>query len=168
MEASQPQILAHVPKLQRFAQALTGNQHDGDALTAKTIECAISLLSFVPKNIAISTWLYSIMHNLTLEFFSDRYGEITSKTILPYINPSDLATGIEAVDKADVKGALAHLSLEQRETILLVSIERLHYQDVCHIMGFNNAKLIACLDEARIAMCEFLYHDQFEELQLSK
>lgn len=156
-------MLVHVPALRRYARALCGDPEQGDGLTGKTLDCAKSLLQFKPKEVAAKVWLFSVMHNLTLEFLSNLHGDISHTSVLPYVKPQDL--GRTSNDSLDVKGALAHLTLEQRETFLLTSLEQLRYEEICQVMGINKAKLISCLQATRGTMCDYLFNETFKDFQ---
>ena len=163
MPAQFSEMLAYVPMLRRYARALCGDPSQGDGLTGKTLDCAKSLLQFKPKEVATKVWLFSVMHNLTLEYLANIHGEITNRSVLPYINPAELGRAPD--NELDVKGALAHLNLEQRETFLLTSLEQFRYDEICQILGINKAKLISNLQAARGAMCDYLFNETFNDFQ---
>ncbi|MFV2057643.1 MAG: hypothetical protein ACC707_14345 [Thiohalomonadales bacterium] len=164
MDIGSQKMLQHVPHLRRYARALIGDVEQGDALTKTTMECAASLQKFMPKDISPSVWLFSVMHNLTTEFLNDIYDNVNSQSILPYMHAEDLNVDKEAPNFG-IKGAMAHLTLQQKETLLLTTVEKLSYIDVCQVMAFDQAALINSLDSARKTMCNFLFQDQFEDLQ---
>ena len=166
MDISKNKMLTHLPKLRRYARALTGDEMQGDALTEKTMDCASSLANFMPKDTPMSIWLFSVMHNLTVDFLSEYYDDVNSQSVLPYLKVETLRIDDDSTDPdVDIKTALAHLTLEQKETLLLISLEKLNYDEVCNIMAFKRAKFIQCLDSARNILCVHLFHDQFEDLQ---
>lgn len=166
MEISDKKMLTHLPKLRRYARALTGDELQGDALTEKTMDCATSLANFRPKDTPLSVWLFSVMHNLTVDFLSEFYDDVSSKSILPYIKVEDLSVDGDPIDPdADIKTALAHLTLEQKEILLLTSLEKLNYDEVIKIMACKHANFIQNLDTARHIMCTYLFDDHFEDLQ---
>ena len=53
MDIRNHKMLTYMPQLKRYARALTGDVEQGDALTDKTLDCANSLMSFIPKDISL-------------------------------------------------------------------------------------------------------------------
>jgi len=164
MDIGKNRMLKHLPQLKRYAKALTGDDAKGIALTDKTMDCAASLVNFIPKDMPLQVWLFSVMHNLTVDFLSEYYDDVSSQSILPYIRIEDLSAD-HVSDIDDMKTALANLTLEQKETVLLIGLEKFSYSEICQVMAYNNKKLVECLDTARSILCEHLFSDQFDDLQ---
>lgn len=145
----------YLPYLRRYARALCGDAALGDSLADKTLNCARSLLQFVPADMEIPVWLYSVMHNLTGDFFTELYGDLSELEHLPYGTSERLTKDDPA--ELDVESAITLLTLEQREIFLLVTVEGLDYSQVGIVLGINRARLISCLHSARKLMSNYLF-----------
>ena len=147
----------YLPYLRRYARALCGDDALGDSLAENTLSCARSLLQFVPAELEIRLWLFTVMHNLTADFFTDLYGDISELQHLPYGTSERISNSDP--EFLDVESAITLLNLEQREVFLLITIEQLDYQQAAQVLGINKARLISCLHSARKLMCNYLFSE---------
>lgn len=150
----------HLPYLRRYARALCGDEVLGDSLAENTISCSRSLLQFVPGDMEVRTWLFTVMHNLTADFFTELYGDLSQLQHLPYGKTERV--GNSDTEFLDVESAITLLSLEQREVFLLITIEQMDYDHASLVLGINKARLISCLHSARKLMCNYLFSESSE------
>jgi len=150
----------YLPYLRRYARALCGDEALGDSLAENTLSCSRSLLQFVPADMEIRLWLFTVMHNLTTDFFTDLYGDLAQLQHLPY-GTMERSSGDDP-NHLDVESAVTLLSLEQREVFMLITIEQLDYDQACQVLGINKARLISCLHSARKLMCNYLFSEPAE------
>jgi RNA polymerase sigma-70 factor, ECF subfamily len=61
------EIAALLPKLRRFALALTGTRHDADDVTQAAIERALSRADQWAEGTRLDSWMYKIMQNLWID-----------------------------------------------------------------------------------------------------
>jgi len=156
----------YLPYLRRYARALCGDEALGDSWAENTISCAHSLLQFVPGDMDIRTWLFTVMHNLTTDFFTELYGDLSELKHLPYGTEERLSNNDP--NFLDVESAITLLSLEQREVYMLVTIEQMDYEQACAVLGVNKARLISCLHSARKLMCNYLFSESSEPPEQSQ
>jgi len=157
---------SYLPYLRRYARALCGDDALGDSLAENTLTCSRSLLQFVPADMDIRTWLFTVMHNLTADFFTELYGDLSQLQNLPYGTSERLSNADPAF--LDVESAITLLNLEQREVFLLITIEQMDYEQVCLVLGINKARLISCLHSARRLMCNYLFSEPSESSEQSQ
>ena len=66
------QIESHIPRLRRYARALTGDAVRADDLVQDTLERAWTKFSLWQRGSDLRAWLFSIMHNVFVnQVFAD-------------------------------------------------------------------------------------------------
>ena len=132
------EIIALLPRLRRFALALTRSVPAADDLAQATVERAIVNLDKWQPGTRLDSWMYRIAHNLHR---NEVRNQATRGEKLGIIQ-----TGAErAVDGeraamarlefSAVSAAIARLPGEQREALLLVAVEGRSYREVAEITG---------------------------------
>ena len=167
MENYQRFFVDTIPYLRRYARAYTGDIVSGDTLVRRTIECAHSLVNFLQDDTDIAIWLFSILHNITVEERKELQNHEDADVL--DIDTSDMAL-LEDVDpeEIDIVTALAHLPPEQKETFLLVSLERFTYEEASQILNVPVGTLILRLNSARKFLIKRLLADDFAELRAAQ
>jgi RNA polymerase sigma-70 factor (ECF subfamily) len=167
MDNYQQFFIDTLPYLRRYARAYTGDVLSGDALVQRTIECAHSLINFLQDETDIAIWLFSIMHNITLE--ERKTTESHPDNGVLNIDNVDINL-LEDIDpeEIDIVTALAHLPAEQKETFLLVGLERFTYDEASQILNVPIGTLILRLNSARKFLIKRLLIDDFAELRAAQ
>ena len=156
-----------IPYLRRYARAYTGDVVSGDHLVARSIECAHSLVNFLQDDTDIDIWLFSIMHNITLEERKETENhpdagvldiDATDVGLLDDIDPEEI----------DIVTALTQLPAEQKEVFLLVSLERFTYEEASQILNIPIGTLILRLNSARKFLIKRLLSDEFAEIRAAQ
>ena len=144
------QLQACVPRLRRYARALTGDRTAADDLVQDTLERAWALLSAWRGAGDLRAWLFSIMHNT---FVDQR-----RRPSLAAAEPDDAeeaadvsirATQTDALELRDLDTALARLPVEQREVLLLVALEQLSYDEVAASLSIPVGTVMSRLSRGR-------------------
>jgi len=146
--SSRNAIIAEIPRLRRYARALTGDMHLADDLVQATLERAMEKWRLWRRDRDLRPWLLSIMHNLHVDQL--RHGkhiDYCAEDDLPDIpcRPEQL----DSLEIRDLDRALALLPLEQREVILLVGLEELSYKEVADTLGIPLGSVMSRLSRAR-------------------
>jgi RNA polymerase sigma factor (sigma-70 family) len=142
-----------IPRLRRYAYALTRNSEAADDLVQDTLERAISRWPSRRRDGSLRPWLFTIERNLFLGSIrrSRRRGEQVGAEALEQIpatdTPLDSATGSH-----DVLAALDLLPEEQRSVLLLVAVEELSYEDAARALGVPLGTIMSRLSRAREKM----------------
>ncbi|KPJ92259.1 MAG: hypothetical protein AMJ55_10070 [Gammaproteobacteria bacterium SG8_15] len=167
MDNYQQFFIDTLPYLRRYARAYTGDVLSGDSLVRRTIECAHSLINYLQDDTDIAIWLFSIMHNITLEERKETENHPDNGVL--DIDSSDM-TLLEDIDPEDIDivTALAHLPAEQKETFLLVSLERFTYEEASQILNIPVGTLILRLNSARKYLIKRLLTDEFAEVRAAQ
>lgn len=143
------EIVACIPSLRRYARGLVSDPDRADDLVQDTLERAWSCFSMWQKRNELRAWMFGIMHN----HFIDR---IRAQRSRPEDSAGDdlpelpqRAQQTDALEVRDLDRLLQRLPPEQREVLLLVSVEALSYQEVAQITGVPLGTVMSRLSRAR-------------------
>lgn len=138
----------HLPRLRRYARALTGDRHAADDLVQDTLERGWSRLALWRPGSRLDGWLLAIMHNLFVNQYRRNPPPATPLDDLPG-EPAVRAAQGDALAVRDLDRALAQLPPEQREVLLLVALEELPYAEVARLTGVPVGTVMSRLSRAR-------------------
>ena len=141
-------IAEHIPRLRRYARALAGDQHAADDLVQDTLERAINKRHLWRPGSDLRAWLFAIMHNVFVNQLRSRQAhpeDALDDDALPAVAPTDGAR----LEIRDLQTALALLSPEQREVVLLVGLEQLTYAEASHALGIPIGTVMSRLFRGR-------------------
>jgi RNA polymerase sigma-70 factor (ECF subfamily) len=117
-------IEQEIPRLRRYARALTRNRERADDLVQDTLGRALTKEQFWQPGTNLRAWLFTIMHNQNI---NNIRRDISGSAVVDMDQLS--ATLIATTDPTasrkmfELERALAQLPLEQRQVILLVGLE---------------------------------------------
>ena len=138
-------FVGHLPRLRRYARALTGDRHRADDLVQDTVERALrKTLLFRP-----GTWLLAIMHNLFINQLQAAQRQAETALDELSIKPRSPTDPQQIVEVLDIETALAQLPVEQRAVLLLVALEEHSYEDTAAILGIPVGTVMSRLARAR-------------------
>lgn len=145
--SSRDLIVAEIPRLRRYARALTGDPARADDLVQDTLERALSrLLLWRPGD--LRAWLFTIMHNVYVnQIKSAARVEYLADDLLPDLPLR--ATQSDSLELRDLDRALARLSPDQREVLLLVGLEDLSYEQAAKVVGAPVGTVMSRLSRGR-------------------
>ena len=125
----------HLPRLRRYATALTRDPDRAADLLQDTLERAYRKWHLWQPGSNLRAWLFSIMHNVYMN-------QLAREAKRPHTLPLDeaLQESTEAHQETkmaarDLIAALAKLPDEQREVVLLVCLEDLKYEEVALVLN---------------------------------
>lgn len=140
-------IVAEIPRLRRYARALTGEAVRADDLVQDTLERALGKWSLWGSG-NLRAWLFSIMHNLFVnQARSPRLVDYPGDDALPDLPTR--ATQNDALELRDFAHSLSRLPEEQREVVLLVALEDLSYGDTAKVLGVPVGTVMSRLSRGR-------------------
>ena len=155
-EAGLTQLL---PRLRRFAHALTRDPADADDLAQAAIERALKSREQWQPGTRLDSWLYRIMRNLWIDTVRSRGRKERREA------PEEEARTVgddprEAMDSAlELKRAMAamqKLPQEQREVVALILIEGFGYREVSEMLDLPIGTVSSRLVRGRTALVEML------------
>lgn len=141
------QLLAELPRLRRYARALTGERAAADDLVQDTLERAWQRKGQCQPQGNLRGWLLAIMHNLRMDELR-RHGRADLS-----IDDADLDLPAppagDPLALRDVGTALARLPEGQRAVLLLVGLEELSYAEVAQALGIPQGTVMSRLARGR-------------------
>jgi RNA polymerase sigma-70 factor (ECF subfamily) len=137
-------IVELIPRLRRYARALAGERGVADDLVQDTLERAMRKFHLWRPG-DLRAWLFSIMHNVFIN-------HVRSKRNAPTDELGEYAgagTPDWVTDAHDLERALAQLPAEQREVVLMVSLEDMSYGEVSRALGIPIGTVMSRLSRGR-------------------
>jgi RNA polymerase sigma-70 factor (ECF subfamily) len=128
-------IEEQIPRLRRYARALTRDTHRADDLVQETLARALAKQHLWQVGTNLRAWLFTLMHNQHVNDVrrSNREGG--------NIDVAEMASVLVAVTDPtasrqlrELERAVARLPLEQREAILLVGLEGMRYDEAAAVL----------------------------------
>jgi RNA polymerase sigma-70 factor, ECF subfamily len=128
-------IEQQIPRLRRYARALTRNRERADDLVQDTLSRALVKEQFWQPGTNLRAWLFTIMHNQNVN--NVRRAVRESRMVdMEQLSPMPATTDPTASRQMfELERALAQLPLEQRQVILLVGLEGMSYEDAAGILS---------------------------------
>ena len=139
----------YIPRLRRYARALTGERARADDLVQDTLERALIKFHLWRPGSDMRAWLFTIMHNVYINQLRSQPAGMTpgldEEAILLAVRP---AQG-DWLEVRDLQAALLRLPEEQREVLLLVGIEQMTYEETAGVLGIPMGTVMSRLSRAR-------------------
>jgi RNA polymerase sigma-70 factor (ECF subfamily) len=129
-------IEQQIPRLRRYARALTRNRERADDLVQDTVSRALVKEQFWQPGTNLRAWLFTIIHNQNVN--NVRLAVRESRMVdMEQLSPTLAATTDPTASRQmfELERALAQLPLEQRQVILLVGLEGMSYEDAAGILS---------------------------------
>ena len=124
-------LAPHLPFLRRYARALTGNQHHGDAYVRQTLEAIVAAPGEFPRDVDVRLGLYR-----------------TFQRIWASTNDGDRPDGDPADDANVADARLARMMPRSRQALLLTQLEGFTPEDAAYLMGGDAAEIESLVQEA--------------------
>lgn len=161
-----PDLIEHLPRLRRYAKALTGDATRADDLVQDTLERALVKLDLWKPGSDLRAWLFTLMHNL---FANQVRTRCQKDTALDEALEIPVSGGqMEALAARDMHAALARLPDGQREVILLVGLEQFSYAEAAQVLGVPAGTIMSRLARARERMRQILADEPAVQLKVVK
>jgi RNA polymerase sigma-70 factor, ECF subfamily len=146
-------IEQQIPRLRRYAQALTRNRERADDLVQDTLGRALIKEEFWQYGTNIRAWLFTIMHNQNVNNIRRDARETVAIDIEQVSGHLPATTDPTAYRKMfELDRALGQLPLEQKQVILLVGLEGMSYEDTAGILGMPIGTVRSRLSRGRDAL----------------
>ena len=149
------QLAAMLPRLRRFAHALSRDAADADDLTQASIERALKSREQWQPGTRLDSWCYRIMRNLWIDTARSRSRKSAHEA------PEDEGLGIgedprdaiaASLDLKRIMAAMERLPDEQREVVALILIEGFGYREVSEMLGLPIGTVSSRLVRGRTAL----------------
>lgn len=150
-------LVGHIPDLRRYARSLTGDAWAADDLVQDTLERACQRWQLWTAGSDLRAWLFTLMHNL----FVDGARRAVRQQVAQRVDVDELAHELPAPggvpDQAlDLQRCLQRLPPEQREVLLLVTLQDLGYEEAARITGVPIGTVMSRLSRARARLRDLM------------
>jgi RNA polymerase sigma-70 factor (ECF subfamily) len=144
-------IEACIPALRRYARALVRGGQDPDDLVQETLLRALESIRSRRPDGEMRPWLFAIMHNF---FISDRRKASARQHVISLNAAADRAAPSrshqeDALHWQDCLRAFDTIPEDQREVLLLVSVEDFSYAEVAQVLAVPIGTVMSRLSRGR-------------------
>ena len=155
-DSARDKILQEIPRLRRYARALTGNRESADDLVQDSLERACSRFHLWRHGTNLRAWLFTIMHNV----HANTVRRAKSRPILTAMPENlDAVTRPAQHDRLELEALAESLDLltdEHREVILLVGLEEMSYAETAGVLDIPVGTVMSRLSRARTRLKELM------------
>ena len=140
-------IVELIPRLRRYARALTGDRTMADDLVQDTLERAWSKLHLYRRGTDLRAWLFTVMHNV---YVNQRRAARPSTPLdddMPEL--AQPARESDMLVLRDLDAAIRRLPPDQREVLLLVALEDMSYSEAARALEVPIGTVMSRLARAR-------------------
>lgn len=169
MSDIEQRIVVYIPRLRRYAHSLfQGHSASADDLVQDCLERALSRSHPWQEGTDLRAWLFTIMHNIYVNQIR-RGSNGPSFEVLPEtINKSIADTSIVKLELIDLQVAISMLPPDQREILLLVTLEGLPYRQVASILDIPEGTVMSKLSRTRQHLRKLMHGDDTPNLRRVK
>jgi RNA polymerase sigma-70 factor (ECF subfamily) len=152
--AFRQQLLGTIPRLRRYARSLVFDASAADDLVQTTLERALAHWHQFDQRRDILVWTLSIAHNA---FLDERRRDKRAS----WVDGDEVIDALPAVGndlglRMDLLAALARLPVEQRQPLLLVTLEQLTYAECADVLHIPVGTVMSRISRARTALRDLL------------
>ena len=144
---------SEIPRLRRYARALTRNTAKADDLVQSSLVRALEKQHLWQPGSNLRAWLFTILHN---QHVNDVRHSLRQGSLGPVEDAEPVWRVEPAVDSSlqlrDLQRGINTLSYEQREVLLLVGLEGMRYEQVADILGIPVGTVRSRLSRARTTL----------------
>ena len=158
-DQTRAEIARHLPRLRRFARALTGQVADADDIVQIAMERALTRLDQFQEGTRLDAWLFGIVRNAWIDEARSRTrrAKVFAPPELGESVGDDGASAVHAkLEADDVWAAMRRLPEDQREAVALVCVEGLAYREAAETLGVPVGTVTSRLARGREALQRLL------------
>ncbi|MEI6720486.1 MAG: RNA polymerase sigma factor [Betaproteobacteria bacterium] len=140
-------IVELIPRLRRYARALVSDRARADDLVQDTLERAWNKFHLWRPGSDLRAWLFTVMHNVHV----NQVRASRDHAMLDDEGPEMAVAAVQgaSLEIRDLERALAVLSPEQREVLLLIALEDMSYAEVAAMLDIPIGTVMSRLSRAR-------------------
>lgn len=146
-DAFRQRLLGAIPRLRRYARSLEFDAHAADDLVQSTLERALAHWQQFDPRRDILVWAIGIAHNA----YMDGRRRLARMSFADQTEPDDIPAH-DSPDhglRLDLAAALFRLSPEQREPLLLVTVEQFSYAECAEALRIPLGTVMSRVARAR-------------------
>ena len=146
-----------IPRLRRYARALTRDGSRADDLVQSCLVRAVAKEHLWQPGTDLRAWLFTILHN---QHVNDIRRSVREGISVPVEDMAPVLTSPPnagaSLQLRDLERAIARLPEEQRQVILLVGLEGMRYEEVAKILGIPIGTVRSRLSRGREMLRELM------------
>ena len=149
------EMIALLPRLRRFGLSLTGAQDVADDLVQETCERAITRADQFQAGTHLDRWMFSIMSSCwknQIRSRKVRAADSDDEALNALVDERESGRAERLQALSDVDRAMLSLPLEQRETLMLISVEGLSYRETADALDVAIGTVMSRVARARLAL----------------
>jgi RNA polymerase sigma-70 factor (ECF subfamily) len=150
-------IEQEIPRLRRYARALTRDPSSADDLVQDCLTRALGKAHLWQEGTDLRAWLFTVLHNQHVNRVRRSVREgvtVDASDAEPSLTTSP--SQYSRMELRDLERALARLPEEQRQVVLLVGLEGMRYETVAEIMGVPIGTVRSRLSRGREALRQMM------------
>jgi RNA polymerase sigma-70 factor, ECF subfamily len=154
-------LVGVLPRLRRFARGLARSASEADDLVQAACERALARKHQFQEGTRFDSWMFRIVQTIWIDQLRARDvrkedGEIAEERLGSY----EPVRRVEArLTLAEVRRAVDRLPSDQRNALMLVTVEGLSYREAAEVVGVPVGTIMSRLARARIALQQQLEAD---------
>ena len=151
----QPDLVAAIPRLRRYARVLTGNPTRADDLVQDTLLRGWDKRRLWQTGSDLRAWLFTIMHSVyvnQLKLARREAGNISLDSEGEYGAAWQVAeydNQLERIELRELVQLMGRLPAEQREVLLLATVEELRCEEIAAVLAIPIGTVMSRLFRAR-------------------
>ena len=149
MDGPDRDFVPHIPRLRRYARALTGERARADDLVQDTLERALIKLHLWQPGSDLRAWLFTLMHNVFINQLRAQSARSTVELDDEAAQVAVRPTQTDGLEVRDLQAALLRLPEEQRAVLLLVGLEQMTYEETAGVLGIPVGTVMSRLSRGR-------------------
>jgi RNA polymerase sigma-70 factor (ECF subfamily) len=130
-----PMLEAQIPRLRRYAHALTRDVSRADDLVQSCLTRAVAKQHLWQPGTDLRAWLFTILHNQHVNDVRRSVQEGSHVVLEERLELTVQSSAIPTLELRDLEAALGKLQPEQRQVILLVGLEGMSYDEVATVLN---------------------------------
>ncbi|MDB5645698.1 MAG: putative polymerase sigma-C factor [Methylobacterium sp.] len=142
-------LIAAVPRLRRFAHMRTGNASEADDMVQATLLKAWEHRARFQADTNLIAWLFTILRNTHLNHRKRHWREVEDIDGAFAASLSQPPDQEHRIGLSELQAALNGLTPEHRETLLLVTVDGLVYEEAALVLGCQPGTVKSRVSRAR-------------------
>ncbi len=143
------EIVSLIPALRAFARTFCRNPTDADDLVQETLTKALAKIHQFEPGTRMKSWLFTIMRNTFYTKVSIANRETPGAADCASVRPAIDATQEWSARGRELSEAIARLSEQQRQVIVLIAVIGVSYEEAAEICGCAVGTIKSRLNRAR-------------------
>lgn len=153
----QDKLLLMLPRLRRFAMALSREPHEADDLVQATVERALRYADRWQRDTSMDSWLYRIAQNLWRdELRAHRRRVEPLDEAIEQMGDDGRESMLKSIQLDEVRAAMLQLPEEQKMVLVLVVLDGLSYREAAKVLEVPTGTVMSRLSRGRARLVVLL------------